>query len=64
MEKESKGAIAQKRYRNKLKDINETNAQFMAFASEHAPWLIEKFFTENKVSNINESKTEIYYTTL
>ena len=52
--KKSKGAAAQKKYRDKLKEVNETNAKFMAFACEQGLWLVEKFFDEIKVSNINE----------
>ena len=58
MEK-SRGAVAQKRYREKIKEVNETNAKFMAYASEKAPDLVERFFAELKVSNINENKVEI-----
>ena len=55
----SRGAAAQKRYREKIKEVNETNAKFMAYASEKAPDLVDRFFAELKVSNINENKAEI-----
>ena len=55
----SRGALAQKKYRDKLNEVNETNAKFMAFASEEAPELVERFFAQHKVSNINENKAEI-----
>ena len=54
MEKKSKGAAAQKRYRDKLKELNDTNARFMAFATEQIPWFVERFFAHDNVSNINE----------
>ena len=50
----SRGAVNQQNYRNRLRELNETNARFMAFASERAPWLVAEFFAiKNKVSNIN-----------
>ena len=55
----SRGAAAQKKYRDKIKEVNEINAKFMAYASEKAPELVESFFAELKVSNINENKAEI-----
>ena len=55
----SRGAAAQKRYREKIKEVNKTNAKFMACASEKAPDLVDRFFAELKVSNINENKAEI-----
>ena len=58
MEK-SRGAVAQKKYRDKIKEVNETNAKFMTYASEEAPELMERFFAQLKVSNINENKAEI-----
>ena len=58
MEKKSKGTAAQKRYRDKLKEINNINAKFMAFASEEPPELVKRFFEGNKVSNINEIKAK------
>ena len=56
--KQSKGA-KKKKYRENNKKTNETSAQFMAFASKEAPWLVEKFFAENKVSNISENQNYI-----
>ena len=49
-----RGARNQKRYRAKVREVNEVNAKFMAFAAKQAPWLVERFFAENKVSNINK----------
>ena len=50
----TRAAVNQQKYRNKLRELNETNARFMAFVSERAPWLVAEFFSEeNKVSNIN-----------
>ena len=60
MEKKSKGAIAQKRYRNKIKGINETNVDFMAFASEHAPWLIENKVIKILMKKKPKSTTHLY----
>ena len=37
------------KYRQKVKEVNETNAKFIAFAKEQAPWLVEKFFSGDTV---------------
>ena len=49
MEKKSKGAIAQKKYRDKARMLNKMNAAFMEFAKEKAPWLVEQFLNKNTV---------------
>ena len=34
--------------KKKINEKNKTNAEFMKFAKEHAPWLVQKFFEEKK----------------
>ena len=45
-----------------MREENEENAKFRKFANERAPWLVEMFLAETKVSNINE-KNESEITT-
>ena len=45
----SKGAVYQQKYRKKIDETNRTNAEFMEYASEHAPWIVQKFFAEKAV---------------
>ena len=42
-EKKTRGARNQKCYRDEVKEINKINAKFMA------PWLVKRFFLENKL---------------
>ena len=44
--KKKKGATYQEKYRKKLAEINNTNAEFMEYASEQAPELVRRFFNE------------------
>ena len=49
----SRGAVNQKRYRDKVREEHEENTKFRKFANERAPWLVAEIFAiENKVSNI------------
>ena len=41
-------ATYQERYRKKLTEINNTNADFMSYARDKAPWLVSDFFAEKK----------------
>ena len=45
-------ATYQEGYRKKLSEINNTNADFMSYARDKAPWLVSDFFAE-KNGNIN-----------
>ena len=42
----TRAAVNQKKYRNKFRELNDTNARFMAFVSERAPWLVAEFFAK------------------
>lgn len=42
--KKTRGAVYRQRYLEKVKEINERNARFMAFCKKEAPWLVEQFF--------------------
>ena len=53
----SRGAVNQKRYTDKVREEHEENTKFRKFANERAPWLVEMFLAETKVSNINEKIT-------
>ena len=52
----SRGALNQKKYRDRVREENEENTKFRKFANEPAPWLVEMFLAETKVSNINEKR--------
>ena len=45
----SRGAIYQRKYPQKIEETNKVNANFMQYASEQAPELVQKFFEEKAV---------------
>ena len=49
MAERTKHASYQQRYRNKLADINKTNAEFMAYAEQKDPDFVAGFFAEKSV---------------
>ena len=52
----SKCPVYQQKYRKKIEQTNKVNAEFMQYASEHAPWIFQRFFEEKAVIF-----TKIYY---
>ena len=44
-------ATYQERYRKKLCEINNTNADFMVYAKDKAPWLVSDFFAEKMLTH-------------
>ena len=42
----SRGAVYQRRYREKINETHKTNAEFMQYAVEQSPELVQRFFEE------------------
>ena len=45
----SRGAVYQRRYRERINETNKTNAEFMQYAVEQSPELVQRFFEEKAV---------------
>ena len=45
----SKAAVNQKKYRDKVKQINQENATIVAYVKQRTPWVIKEFFEKGKV---------------
>ena len=45
----SRGAMYQRRYREKQKEINQENAAIVAYIKQKYPWIIKEFFQKGKV---------------
>ena len=48
-ERMSKGAMYQQKYRKKIEETNRTNAEFMQYATEQDPGLVQRFFEARAV---------------